>query len=132
MWSVGNEIGEQTQAKGAEILRPLVETCHREDSTRPVTAACDNIFTDRASATPEFLNLLDIVGYNYVDRWGRGAKPFTTMTVMPFRNAKWSARKVPSSAVAAIIRSRAVLVSVLAGAAAVRLIRSVRRVTPCP
>jgi beta-galactosidase len=70
MWSVGNEIGEQTQARGADVLRPLVETCHREDPTRPVTAGCDNIFTDRASATPEFLNLLDIVGYNYVDRWG--------------------------------------------------------------
>jgi beta-galactosidase len=70
IWSVGNEIGEQTQAKGADTLRPLVETCHREDPTRPVTAACDNVFTDRASATPEFLNLLDVVGYNYVDRWG--------------------------------------------------------------
>jgi beta-galactosidase len=70
IWSVGNEIGEQTRPDGADILRPLVETCHREDPTRPVTAACDNIYTDRASATPEFLNLLDIVGYNYVDRWG--------------------------------------------------------------
>ncbi len=70
LWSVGNEIGEQTRPNGADILRPLVETCHREDPTRPVTAACDNVFTDHASATPEFLNLLDVVGYNYVDRWG--------------------------------------------------------------
>src|ERR1035437_3588247 len=70
MWSVGNEIPEQTQPKGADVLRPLVETCHREDPTRPVTSACDNIFTDRASATLDFLNLLDIVGYNYTDRWG--------------------------------------------------------------
>ena len=70
IWSVGNEIGEQTKTNGADVLRPLVETCHREDPTRPVTAACDNVYTDRASATPEFLNLLDIVGYNYVDRWG--------------------------------------------------------------
>jgi beta-galactosidase len=70
LWSVGNEIGEQTRPNGADILRPLVETCHREDPTRPVTAACDNVFTDHGGATPEFLNLLDIVGYNYVDRWG--------------------------------------------------------------
>jgi beta-galactosidase len=70
IWSVGNEIPEQTRANGADILRPLVETCHREDPTRPVTSACDNIFTDRASATPAFVNLLDVVGYNYVDRWG--------------------------------------------------------------
>ena len=70
IWSVGNEIPEQTSAHGAGILRPLVETCHREDPTRPVTSACDNVYTDSKDATPEFLNLLDIVGYNYVDRWG--------------------------------------------------------------
>ncbi len=70
IWSVGNEIPEQTHTNGAAILRPLVETCHREDPTRPVTSACDNVHTDTKSATPEFLNLLDVVGYNYVDRWG--------------------------------------------------------------
>jgi len=70
IWSVGNEIPEQTHANGADILRPLVETCHREDPTRPVTSACDNIFTDTKAATPEFVNLLDVVGYNYADRWG--------------------------------------------------------------
>ncbi len=70
IWSVGNEIPEQTHTNGADILRPLVETCHREDPTRPVTSACDNVYTDSKSATPEFLKLLDIVGYNYVDRWG--------------------------------------------------------------
>jgi beta-galactosidase len=70
IWSVGNEIPEQTSANGADILRPLVETCHREDPTRPVTAACDNVYTDSKCATPAFLGLLDIVGYNYVDRWG--------------------------------------------------------------
>ena len=70
IWSVGNEIPEQTSANGAAILRPLVETCHREDPTRPVTSACDNVYTDSKSATPAFLNLLDMVGYNYVDRWG--------------------------------------------------------------
>ncbi len=70
IWSVGNEIPEQTVTNGADILRPLVETCHQEDPTRPVTAACDNVYTDTKSATPAFLNLLDIVGYNYVDRWG--------------------------------------------------------------
>ena len=70
MWSVGNEIREQTRTNGADVLRPLVETCHKEDPTRPVTSACDNVFTDTAGATPEFLNGLDIVGYNYADRWG--------------------------------------------------------------
>jgi beta-galactosidase len=70
LWSVGNEIPEQVKTNGADVLRPLVETCHREDPTRPVTSACDKIFTDTASATPAFVNLLDVVGYNYADRWG--------------------------------------------------------------
>jgi beta-galactosidase len=69
MWSVGNEIREQTRPNGAEVLRPLVELCHKEDPTRPVTSACDNIAADGGGTTPEFLDLLDIVGYNYADRW---------------------------------------------------------------
>jgi beta-galactosidase len=69
MWSAGNEIGEQKQEKGYEILRPLIETFHREDPTRPVTTGNDNIAADNGSATLPFLQMLDIVGYNYVDRW---------------------------------------------------------------
>jgi beta-galactosidase len=70
LWSVGNEIGEQTASNGADILCPLVETVHTEDPTRPLTAACDSVYTDHGGAKLDFLNLLDIVGYNYVDRWG--------------------------------------------------------------
>jgi beta-galactosidase len=69
MWSAGNEIGEQSQPKGYEVLRPLIETFHREDSTRPVTTGNDHIAADGRPATPQFLDLLDIIGYNYVDRW---------------------------------------------------------------
>lgn len=69
MWSAGNEIGEQKQPKGYEILRPLIETFHREDPTRLVTTGNDNIAADNGSATLPFLQMLDIVGYNYVDRW---------------------------------------------------------------
>ena len=69
VWSAGNEIGEQKQPKGYEILRPLIETFHREDPTRPVTTGNDNIAADGGSATLPFLNMLDIVGYNYMDRW---------------------------------------------------------------
>jgi beta-galactosidase len=69
MWSVGNEVREQPRQGEHEVLRKLVETCHREDPTRPATQGCDNIAADRGSTTQEFLELLDIVGYNYVDRW---------------------------------------------------------------
>ena len=69
MWSAGNEIGEQRAANGPEVLGKLVAVFRREDPTRPVTAAMDNIFTDHGPAPAAFTDLLDIAGYNYVDRW---------------------------------------------------------------
>lgn len=70
MWSAGNEIGEQRAPEGPEVLRKLVDIFHREDPTRPVTAAMDNIFNQHGQAPVAFSSLLDVVGYNYVDRWG--------------------------------------------------------------
>jgi beta-galactosidase len=71
LWSAGNEIGDQSDPGGAETLRGLLGIFHSEDPTRPVTAACDRIASEPPSNTvrPEFLALLEIVGYNYVDRW---------------------------------------------------------------
>ncbi|MEO8200296.1 MAG: glycoside hydrolase family 2 TIM barrel-domain containing protein [Gemmatimonadota bacterium] len=69
LWSAGNEIGEQTQPNGAQVLRRLVDIFHREDPTRPVTTGNDNIAAEGHPATLAFLNGEDIVGYNYVDRW---------------------------------------------------------------
>jgi len=72
LWSAGNEIGEQVATNGVEMLGRLVEIFHREDPTRPVTMGCDRIaanLTGREVGTPpEFLALLDVVGYNYSDR----------------------------------------------------------------
>lgn len=69
MWSAGNEIGEQSSREGHRVLAQLMEVFHRDDPTRPVTTGNDHIAADGRSATPEFLNMLDIVGYNYMDRW---------------------------------------------------------------
>jgi beta-galactosidase len=71
LWSAGNEIGDQADANGAETLRKLQAVFHTEDPTRLVTAGCDRIASEPPSnsARPEFLALLDVVGYNYVDRW---------------------------------------------------------------
>jgi beta-galactosidase len=71
LWSAGNEIGDQGAANGAETLGKLLKVFRSEDPTRPVTAGCDHIASEPASETarPEFLALLDVVGYNYVDRW---------------------------------------------------------------
>ncbi|MHB1022685.1 MAG: glycoside hydrolase family 2 TIM barrel-domain containing protein [Acidobacteriaceae bacterium] len=78
LWSAGNEIGDQAAPDGAETLRGLLEIFHTEDPTRPVTAACDRIASEPASnaAKPEFLALLDIIGYNYVDRWRDRAEKY--------------------------------------------------------
>lgn len=69
IWSVGNEVSDQKTDEGTKTLQDLIEICHREDPTRPVTQACDNIAADGGATRLSFLNALDIVGYNYVDRW---------------------------------------------------------------
>jgi beta-galactosidase len=71
IWSAGNEIGDQSAPNGVDTLRALMAIFHHEDPTRPVTAACDRIASEPPSNTvrPEFLAALDVVGYNYVDRW---------------------------------------------------------------
>jgi beta-galactosidase len=71
LWSAGNEIGDQGAAQGPETLQKLLKVFRAEDPTRLITAGCDHIHSEPASeaASPEFLALLDVVGYNYVDRW---------------------------------------------------------------
>ena len=72
LWSAGNEIGEQVSIDGVEMVKRIVGVFHREDSTRPVTMGCDRIaanLTGREVGTPpEFLDVLDVAGYNH---WGR-------------------------------------------------------------
>jgi beta-galactosidase len=68
LWSVGNEIPEQTDPDGVAILRKLVDIAHQEDPTRLVTSGCDNIAA-HIPATQAFLEQLDVVGYNYAGRW---------------------------------------------------------------
>ncbi|MGA3179488.1 MAG: glycoside hydrolase family 2 TIM barrel-domain containing protein [Verrucomicrobiota bacterium] len=70
MWSIGNEIPDQSEPRGVETARILVGICHAEDPTRPVTSACDQAHSLNPTQ-PGFLAALDIAGYNYVDRWGK-------------------------------------------------------------
>jgi beta-galactosidase len=69
IWSAGNEVPDQVAENGNEVMRKLVETFHKEDPTRPVTQANDRIAAGDGPAKLPFLELQDIVGYNYVDRW---------------------------------------------------------------
>ncbi len=69
MWSAGNEVAEQATERGQEVLGKLVEIFHKEDPTRPVTVGNDKIVADDGPARLPFLEMQDIVGYNYADRW---------------------------------------------------------------
>jgi beta-galactosidase len=75
MWSIGNEIPQQSDAAGVDIARTLAAICHVQDPTRPVTSACDNVHAPKPT-WPDFLAALDIAGYNYVDRWGKYRETF--------------------------------------------------------
>jgi beta-galactosidase len=69
IWSVGNEVPDQTKPNGHETLKKLKDICRTEDPTRPVTAGCDLIAYEFGPPTTlKFMEGLDIVGYNYVDR----------------------------------------------------------------
>jgi beta-galactosidase len=65
LYSIGNEIPNQLSPDGAQLAKKLVDVCHQEDPTRPVTSACDQAYW---RPEIEFLDVLDIGGFNYVDR----------------------------------------------------------------
>jgi beta-galactosidase len=60
LWSAGNEVAEQGQGKGLEVLRELVAIFHREDPTRLVTVGCNN-----PRAQNGFYRGMDVLGLNY-------------------------------------------------------------------
>ncbi len=79
IWSAGNEVPDQVVENGSEVLRKLIETFHKEDPTRPVTQANDRIAAGDGPAKLTFLELQDIVGYNYVDRWNERRELYYTV-----------------------------------------------------
>ncbi|MBT3294859.1 MAG: glycoside hydrolase family 2 protein [Verrucomicrobia bacterium] len=62
MWSIGNEIHEQSKEDGPAISQFLVDICHDEDPTRPVTAGLNHFGTPISHALAA---TLDIPGWNY-------------------------------------------------------------------
>ncbi|MCV9386663.1 glycoside hydrolase family 2 TIM barrel-domain containing protein [Reichenbachiella ulvae] len=89
MWSVGNEIPDQCYPEGPERLKPLMETVHRLDPTRPVTAGC--CFIHLANDTG-FSSLLDVTGYN-----GGGGSVFYEKDKAVYPNRKFIATEIPHS-----------------------------------
>ncbi|WP_139955941.1 beta-galactosidase GalB [Flavicella sediminum] len=62
MWSIGNEILEQSRKDGWKITKMLNDICHDEDNTRPTTVGF-NYFP--APFKNKLANYVDIVGMNY-------------------------------------------------------------------
>lgn len=63
MWSIGNEIPEQTDpVVGVEWSKKLQELCHKLDPTRPVTQGLDRV---DAAIKSKVAATMDIVGLNY-------------------------------------------------------------------
>ena len=60
MWSVGNEVLEQTTERGAQIARMLVDISHQEDPSRPATAG-----NHLARAEDPLTGVFDVLGVNY-------------------------------------------------------------------
>ena len=69
IWSAGNEVPDQSDPHGPATLQTLLDLMRSKDPTRLVTVACDQIAAEPKAALPDFLEKLDVVGYNYVDRW---------------------------------------------------------------
>jgi beta-galactosidase len=63
MWSIGNEIPEQTDpVVGVEWSKKLQDLCHKLDPTRPVTQGLDRV---DASIKSKVASTMDVVGLNY-------------------------------------------------------------------
>jgi beta-galactosidase len=96
LWSAGNEVGDQTDPNGVQTLKRLVEIFHREDPTRLVTVGCDMISAEPKGTPKEFLELLDVVGYNYVARWRERAEKYYSIDRHAFPQRKVIGTENPS------------------------------------
>ena len=76
MWSIGNEVGEQTNgAPGAALAAKLSAIVHEEDPTRPVTASMN-------AARPDmpFPAALDLISLNYQGEGIRDTPPYSGLS----------------------------------------------------
>jgi beta-galactosidase len=61
LWSIGNEIPEQSKPQGPRMATELSGIVHEEDPTRPTTFAC----SDTQGGYNGYQNGVDVFGYNY-------------------------------------------------------------------
>jgi beta-galactosidase len=65
MWSIGNEIPSMDETKTVDVAKILADHVRKADSTRPVTAAVNDISVRK----DPFFSALDVAGYNYGVNW---------------------------------------------------------------
>jgi beta-galactosidase len=71
LWSIGNEIHETFDTTGLRIAKNLTGEIRRVDQTRGITEAFNDFAARRGLKSkwdeiPEHMDLLDVVGYNYM------------------------------------------------------------------
>ena len=66
LWSIGNEVPDQSAINGNKLVTFLQDICHKEDPTRPVTIAMDRI---KDVLDNNFAAAVDIPGFNYKPMW---------------------------------------------------------------
>ncbi|MBE6559748.1 MAG: glycoside hydrolase family 2 protein [Ruminococcaceae bacterium] len=62
LWSIGNEIGEQSQPEGWRTAKFLTDLVHRTDPTRPTSAGLDRY---PAMLDNHLIHFVDVPGLNY-------------------------------------------------------------------
>jgi len=99
MWSIGNEVGEQSAgAAGAAIAQELTGICHEEDPTRPTVSGMN-----AASAAGPFPGPIDTVGLNY-----QGSGIRTNPPQYPVFHQTFPDKFIVGSETASIVSSRGV------------------------
>lgn len=80
VWSIGNEIGtgEKGWGKTAERVTFMRDFVLKYDPTRPVTIGNDN----PGDGDNDVLDALDVVGYNYMRRYGRFRETYPGMPLI--------------------------------------------------
>ena len=98
IWSIGNEIPEQSTLYGPEIIKELQGICNREDPTRHVTSGVQDMKShDIFRTTEDFENALDVLGYNYVARWDIRAETLYDNDKKMYPNRKFLGAENPSA-----------------------------------
>ncbi len=75
LWSIGNEIPSSLSKRERKSRKGLRISAASLTNTG-VTSACDRIAAEPDATRDEFLAELDVVGYNYVDRWRERTETF--------------------------------------------------------